>query len=58
MGTSVSPCLQVFSLAHSSAQDVKELKSRQPSKHKDASGLIVSIGRVIRYPISILVQSS
>jgi queuine tRNA-ribosyltransferase len=34
---------QVFSLAHSSSQDVKELKSRVPSKHKDAAGLIVKI---------------
>ena len=34
---------QVFSLAHASSQDGLEMKSRRPSKHKDAAGLIVRI---------------
>ena len=34
---------QVFSLAHASAQDVAELKSRRPTKHKDSAGLVVRV---------------
>ena len=34
---------QVFSLAHATADDTDELKSRRPSKHKDAAGLILRV---------------
>ena len=33
----------MFSLAHATADDTDELKSRRPSKHKDAAGLILRV---------------
>jgi queuine tRNA-ribosyltransferase len=34
---------QVFSLAHAGEKDGLEMKSRKPSKHKDAAGLLVKV---------------